>query len=138
VCAARGWCPGPRYLSICYVRARLASTDYSEIKIRLMFDPAAPAPNFEADWNKPPTAPMLVAIRSEDGKRMPKMMRWGKMKNSHTALLMPDPRTSRRSRRSKTHGGAASAASSSPTAFMSGRRSPSKISSPAPSRWSTA
>jgi putative SOS response-associated peptidase YedK len=42
-----------------------------------MFDAAAPAPNFEADWNKPPTAPMLVAIRSEDGKRIPKMMRWG-------------------------------------------------------------
>ena len=42
-----------------------------------MFDAAAPAPNFEPDWNKPPTAPMLVAIRSEDGKRIPKMMRWG-------------------------------------------------------------
>jgi putative SOS response-associated peptidase YedK len=42
-----------------------------------MFDAAAPAPNFEADWNKPPTAPMLVAIRSEDGKCIPKMMRWG-------------------------------------------------------------
>jgi putative SOS response-associated peptidase YedK len=57
-------------------RVRLSS-DYSEIKIKLMFDAAAPAPNFEADWNKPPTAPMLVAIRSEDGKRIPKMMRWG-------------------------------------------------------------
>ena len=57
-------------------RVRLSS-DYSEIKIRLMFDPAAPSPNFEADWNKPPTAPMLVAIRSDDGKRIPKMMRWG-------------------------------------------------------------
>ena len=42
-----------------------------------MFDAAAPAPNFEADWNKPPTAPMLVAIRSEDGKRIPKVMSWG-------------------------------------------------------------
>jgi putative SOS response-associated peptidase YedK len=49
---------------------------HSEIKIKLMFD-AAPAPNFEADWNKPPTAPMLVAVRSENGKRIPKMMRWG-------------------------------------------------------------
>ena len=29
------------------------------------------------DGNKPPTEPMLVAIRSEDGKRMPRMMRWG-------------------------------------------------------------
>lgn len=47
----------------------------SEIKIRLKFAPDAPAPNFEADWNKPP--PMLVAIRSEDGKRVPRMMRWG-------------------------------------------------------------
>ena len=45
--------------------------------LALKFDLAAPAPNFEADWNKPPTAPMLVAIRSEDGKRVPKMMRWG-------------------------------------------------------------
>jgi putative SOS response-associated peptidase YedK len=35
------------------------------------------APNFEPDWNKPPTAPMLVAIRSIDGKRVPKMMKWG-------------------------------------------------------------
>jgi putative SOS response-associated peptidase YedK len=57
-------------------RVRLSS-DYSEIKIALKFDLATPAPNFEADWNKPPTAPMLVAIRSEDGKRIPKMMRWG-------------------------------------------------------------
>ena len=57
-------------------RVRLSS-DYSEIKIKLKFDLDAPAPNFEADWNKPPTAPMLVAIRSVDGKRMPKMMRWG-------------------------------------------------------------
>jgi putative SOS response-associated peptidase YedK len=57
-------------------RVRLSS-DYSEIKIRLKFDPAAPAPNFERDWNKPPTTPMLVAIRPIDGKRVPKMMRWG-------------------------------------------------------------
>lgn len=57
-------------------RVRLSS-DYSEIKIALKFDVAAPAPNFERDWNKPPTAPMLVAIRSADGKRTPKMMRWG-------------------------------------------------------------
>jgi putative SOS response-associated peptidase YedK len=57
-------------------RVRLSS-DYSEIKIRLKFDLDAPAPNFEREWNLPPTAPMLVAIRSMDGKRMPKMMRWG-------------------------------------------------------------
>jgi putative SOS response-associated peptidase YedK len=57
-------------------RVRLSS-DYSEIKIRLKFDLDAPAPNFEPDWNKPPTAPMLVAIRSVDRKRIPKMMKWG-------------------------------------------------------------
>ena len=57
-------------------RVRLAS-DYSEIKIRLKFAPESPAPNFEPDWNKPPTMPMLVALRSEDGKRFAKMMRWG-------------------------------------------------------------
>jgi putative SOS response-associated peptidase YedK len=57
-------------------RVRLSS-DYSEIKIRLKFASDAVAPNFEADWNKPPTAPMLVAIRTDDGKRIPKMMRWG-------------------------------------------------------------
>jgi putative SOS response-associated peptidase YedK len=55
-------------------RVRLSS-DYSEIKIKLKFD--GPPPNFERDWNKPPTAPMLVAIRSMDGRRTPKMMRWG-------------------------------------------------------------
>jgi hypothetical protein len=44
-------------------RVRLSS-DYSEIKIRLKFDLDAPAPNFEPDWNKPPTAPMLVATGS--------------------------------------------------------------------------
>jgi hypothetical protein len=54
---------------VMYGRVRLSS-DYSEIKIKLMFDAAAPAPNFEADWNEPPTVPMLVAIRSEDGKRI--------------------------------------------------------------------
>jgi hypothetical protein len=37
-------------------RVRLSS-DYSEIKIKLNFDLDAPAPNFERDWNKPPTAP---------------------------------------------------------------------------------
>jgi putative SOS response-associated peptidase YedK len=57
-------------------RVRLSS-DYSEIKIALKFDLEAPAPNFKPDWNKPPTEPMLVAIRSENGKRAPKMMRWG-------------------------------------------------------------
>jgi putative SOS response-associated peptidase YedK len=40
-------------------RVRLSS-DYSEIKIKLKFDLASPAPNFERDWNLPPTRPMLV------------------------------------------------------------------------------
>jgi putative SOS response-associated peptidase YedK len=57
-------------------RVRLSS-DYSEIKIRLKFAADAPAPNFAPDWNKPPTEPMLVAIRSVDGKRIPKIMKWG-------------------------------------------------------------
>jgi putative SOS response-associated peptidase YedK len=57
-------------------RVRLAS-DYSEIKIRLKFAANAPAPNYEPDWNKPPTMPMLVAMRSIDGQRIPKMMKWG-------------------------------------------------------------
>jgi putative SOS response-associated peptidase YedK len=57
-------------------RVRVAS-DYSEIKIRLKFAPDAPAPNYERDFNKPPTMPLLVAIRSFDGQRIPKMMKWG-------------------------------------------------------------
>ena len=57
-------------------RVRLSS-DYSEIKIRLKFAPNSAAPNFAPDWNKPPTAPMLVAIRSVNGERVPKMMKWG-------------------------------------------------------------
>jgi putative SOS response-associated peptidase YedK len=57
-------------------RVRLSS-DYSEIKIRLKFAPNSVAPNYELDWSKPPTAPMLVAIRSIDGERVPKMMKWG-------------------------------------------------------------
>jgi putative SOS response-associated peptidase YedK len=57
-------------------RVRL-SNDYSEIKIRLKFDATAAAPNFAADWNMPPTAPMLVAIRSVDHKRVPRIMKWG-------------------------------------------------------------
>jgi hypothetical protein len=40
-------------------RVRLPS-DYSEIKIRVKFAPNSVTPNFEPDWNKPPTAPMLV------------------------------------------------------------------------------
>jgi putative SOS response-associated peptidase YedK len=61
----------------CNVRSRASFLYYSEIKIRLKFAADAPAPNFAPDWNKPPTEPMLVAIRSVDGKRIPKMMKWG-------------------------------------------------------------
>jgi putative SOS response-associated peptidase YedK len=57
-------------------RIRLSS-DYSEIKIKLKFAPNAAAPNFEPTWNRPPTEPMLVAIRSVEGERVPKMMKWG-------------------------------------------------------------
>jgi putative SOS response-associated peptidase YedK len=57
-------------------RVRL-DNDYSEIKISLKFAPDAPAPNYEADYNKPPTMPMLVAMRSVDGRRVPQMMKWG-------------------------------------------------------------
>lgn len=53
------------------------SSDYSEIRIKLKFDPDSLAPNFEREWNLPPTERVLVAIRSVDGKRTPKMMRWG-------------------------------------------------------------
>jgi putative SOS response-associated peptidase YedK len=64
-----------RVIVAAHARGRLSS-DYSEIKIRLKFAPDAPAPNF-AHWNKPPTEPMLVAIRAMDGKRVPRMMKWG-------------------------------------------------------------
>jgi putative SOS response-associated peptidase YedK len=57
-------------------RVRLAN-DYSEIKIRLKFAPDSSAPNYEADYNKPPTMPVLVAMRSVDGRRVPQMMKWG-------------------------------------------------------------
>src|SRR4051794_12568183 len=57
-------------------RARL-STDYSETRIKLKFDRDSPAPNVPASWNVCPTDPMLVAVRSQDGRRIPQQMRWG-------------------------------------------------------------
>jgi hypothetical protein len=51
-------------------RARL-STDYSETRIKLKFDPGYAAPNILASWNLCPTDPMLVAVRSQDGERIP-------------------------------------------------------------------
>jgi len=40
-------------------------------KIKLKFDSGYPAPNIPASWNVCPTDPMLVAVRSQDGKRIP-------------------------------------------------------------------
>jgi putative SOS response-associated peptidase YedK len=57
-------------------RVRLA-TEFSDIRRRIKFDPAYPVPNIPASWNVCPTDPMLVAIRSEEGKRIPQQMRWG-------------------------------------------------------------
>ena len=57
-------------------RVRLA-TEFSDVRIRLKFDPAFPVPNIPASWNVCPTDPMLVAILAEDGKRVPQQMRWG-------------------------------------------------------------
>jgi putative SOS response-associated peptidase YedK len=57
-------------------RARL-STDYSETRIKLKFDREYPAPNIPASWNVCPTDPMLVAIRSQDSRRIPQQMQWG-------------------------------------------------------------
>src|SRR4029077_15010197 len=71
-----GISPDAPYIVTMCGRVRLSS-DYSEIKIKLKFDPTSAAPNYAADWNKPPTEPMLVAIRSMDGARVPKMMKWG-------------------------------------------------------------
>src|SRR5688500_15922295 len=61
------------YLSGMCGRVRL-STDYSETKIKVKFDAAYPAPNIPASWNVCPTDPMLVAVRSEDGRRIPQQM----------------------------------------------------------------
>lgn len=66
----------PAYISV-HMWSRSPLLRLSEIKIKLKFDASAPTPNFEADWNKLPTAPMLVAVRSQDGKRVVRMMKWG-------------------------------------------------------------
>jgi hypothetical protein len=46
-------------IAACRRCAKLRISDYSEIKIRLKFAANAPAPNYEPDWTKPPTMPML-------------------------------------------------------------------------------
>ena len=56
-------------------RVRLG-TDFSQIRIKLRFDQAAPPPNVPASWNVCPTDPMLVAV-NENEKRVPLQMRWG-------------------------------------------------------------
>jgi hypothetical protein len=38
-------------------------------EIALKFDPVGPAPNIGPSWNVCPTDPMLVAVRSADGRR---------------------------------------------------------------------
>jgi len=57
-------------------RVRLAD-EWSQIKIKLAFDAAAPAPNLKPSWNIPPTGELLVAIRGESGARLPQKMRFG-------------------------------------------------------------
>lgn len=50
-------------------------TDVSEIKIKFRIDPAKPTPNFEPNWNLPPTADIIIA-RSDSGRALEKV-RWG-------------------------------------------------------------
>jgi putative SOS response-associated peptidase YedK len=57
-------------------RVRLI-TDFSEIRIKLKFDPESPAPNYAPDCNIQPTGLMLTAVRSVDDKRVAKMTKWG-------------------------------------------------------------
>jgi putative SOS response-associated peptidase YedK len=107
-------------------RVRLSS-DYSEIKIRLKFAPNSAAPNFEPDWNKPPTAPMLVAIRLVNGERVPKMMNWASFPTGPKTTsfnFRPSTRAQRNLRPSRHFamlGSAASGASWSLTVSTSGR-----------------
>jgi len=44
-------------------------------KDKLKFDADYPAPNIPASWNVCPTDPVLVAVRSKDGKRIPQQTR---------------------------------------------------------------
>ncbi len=67
-------------------RIRLAK-DYSELKIKLRFDPDWPAPNLPPRWNIPPTTPVLTAV-SENGKRIPRVARWGLLPRYE-----PEPKT---------------------------------------------
>ena len=57
-------------------RVRLAN-EWSEIRIKLKFDPGSSPPNIPPSWNIPPTGTLLTAIRSADGRRVPEKMRFG-------------------------------------------------------------
>src|SRR5215469_7880658 len=80
-------------------RVRLSS-DYSEIKIRLKFAPNSVAPNFEPDWNKPPTAEpaseqeLLALLRpcSDEGLKIwPVDKMVGNVRNNGPQLILPVP-----------------------------------------------
>jgi hypothetical protein len=120
-------------------RARL-STDYSETRIKLKFDPDYPAPNIPASWNVCPTDPMLVAVRSQDGKRIPQQMRWGLVpwwaKDIKVGFSSINARAEAVDTVAAFPGAwkKASAASSSPTGSMNGR---SQTSSPTLLQWLT-
>jgi putative SOS response-associated peptidase YedK len=120
-------------------RARL-STDYSETRIKLKFDPEYPAPNIPASWNVCPTDPMLVAVRNQDGRRVPQQTRWGLVPWWAKDIKVGFSSINARAETVDTApafrdlGRRASAASSSRTASMSGR---SRRSSHTPLRWRT-
>jgi hypothetical protein len=137
---ARPWkrANAPHIMGMCG-RTRL-STDYSETRIKLKFDPDYPAPNIPASWNVCPTDPMLVAVRSKDGKRIPQQMRWSLVPwwakdvkvgfssiNARVETVATPPHFATLGRR-------VSAASSSPTGFMNGRN---QRNSPTLLRWLT-
>ena len=117
--AARMARPPKKSEAIMCGRVRLSS-DYSDIKIRLKFAPNSVAPNL--------TAPMLVAIRSVNGERVPKMMKWGLIphwaKDATSFNIRPSTRVQRNLRRNPRfgmRGRAASGASLSLMVSMSGK-----------------
>jgi hypothetical protein len=88
----------------------------------LKFAPNSIAPNFEPDWNKPPTAPMLVAIRSVNGDRVPAWFPTGQKTTNFN--IRPSTRVQKNSRRNRHFGmlgSAVSDASLSLTASTNGK-----------------